>query len=314
MTVYNSTDDVETPIEEVEVIDSKANEGEVECTLSDILFPVQIIDNPKRTNSEYRKVVVGQVDNGEAMELNYCSKRYELVPNVNIFPQIEEVLKKNKIEFTAKYRHIDNVRFYCDIDITDKRYAYKMKGTSDNIRPMLKIQHSYNGQTKYKITFGYFRLVCKNGLTIAVQEMKAFNLVITGKHTASILHSIQQLDKMLKYFAANAQEVTTAIVSKYELLGGRMITNVQDRVKEVLNANKIAVIDNSKFNTLNEITKRIDLEAKDASLGYKGRVTDFLVYNAINRYIFDSERTIAAPEKKAETDSKVFEYMLEHGV
>jgi hypothetical protein len=290
----------------------KHDEGEVECTLQDLLFDVKIIDNPKRTNSEYCRIVVGQVDDGEPMELNYCSKRYELVPNSLIFPKIEEILNQAGIEFEVEYTHINNVRFYADYTITDKRYGYTMIGTNDTIQPQLRVQHSYNGLTKYKIIFGYFRLVCANGLVIAVNEMKQFNLCLTGKHTTSINHSLIELNAMLINFSNNAKQVTQAIVTKYELLGGRMVTNLNDRLAEVLAANKIAAIDNSKFNTLTDISNRIMAEANNPSLGYNGMVNDWLVYNGINQYLYDDSRNIAAPEKRMEVDSKVFEYMLVH--
>lgn len=279
------------------------------CSLNDLLFPVELIDNPRATNPEYCKVVTGIVD-GQEMDLNYCSDRYALVPNADIFPKIEAVLNAHGINYNPEYKHINNVRFYADYNINDSRYAYKMKGSNDVIQPMLRVQHSYNGLTKYRIVFGYFRLVCSNGLVIAVEEMKEFNLAIVGKHTEQILHSFDELNTMLVNFGENAKQITNALTAKYELLGGSWVENVQDRLTEVLKANKIAMVDTSKFNTLNDITARIMDEAQNPTLGYNGRVNDWLIYNGVNQYL-NSDRTIAAPETRMETDSKVFEYLLE---
>lgn len=279
------------------------------CTLNDLIFPVEMKDNPRNTNSEYSKVVTGIIK-GNEFDLNYCSPRYALVPNEMIFPQIENVLNANGITYSPSYKHINNVRFYADYNINDKRYGYRMNGTNDIIQPMLRVQHSYNGLTKYKIVFGYFRLVCSNGLVIAVEQMKEYNLVIVGKHTEQILHSFEELNTMLQNFGQNAKQVTSDIVAKYELLGGRAVTNVQDRITEVLKAVKVTAVDNSKFNTVNDIVNRITKEATDPTLGYGGRVNDWLIYNGINQYLH-SDRTIVAPELRMETDSKVFEYMLE---
>lgn len=116
---------------------------------------------------------------------------------------------------------------------------------------------------------------------------------------------------MLQNFGQNAKQVTSDIVAKYELLGGRAVTNVQDRITEVLKAVKVTAVDNSKFNTVNDIVNRITKEATDPTLGYGGRVNDWLIYNGINQYLH-SDRTIVAPELRMETDSKVFEYMLEN--
>jgi hypothetical protein len=290
-------------------METKKQKAETQiCSLNDLLFPVDLIDNPRNTNPEYCKVVTGIVG-GKEMDLNYCSDRYALVSNAQIFPKIESVLNAHKINFTPEYKQINNVRFYADYQINDGRYAYKMDGTGDEIQPMLRVQHSYNGLTKYRIIFGYFRLVCSNGLVIAIEEMKEYNLEIVGKHTEQIVRSFDELNTMLQNFGENAKQVTDAITSKYELLGGRWVANVQDRITEVLKANKVAMVDTNKFVTLNDITNRIMAEAQNPTLGYNGKVNDWLIYNGINQYMF-SDRTIAAPETRMETDSKIFEYML----
>jgi hypothetical protein len=193
-----------------------------------------------------------------------------------------------------------------------------MSGTSDTIQPMIRVAHSYNGLTKYRIIFGYFRMVCSNGLTIPVQEMKKYNLVIIGKHTESILYSLKQLDTLLTVFANEAKQITSAIIDKYELLGGRMVINIKDRVKEVLNQNKIIMVDNKVLNTVDNIVSRIMAEAngttevdgKKIDMGYNGQVNDWLIFNGINQYINDDAINIKAPEKRMEIDSKILEYML----
>lgn len=281
------------------------------CTRDYILFPVEMRDEEMPSNSDYCKRIVGQINGGDFL-LNQCSPIYELVPNSEIFPKIEEVLTNNGIEYEATYTHVKHVRFYADYRITDKRYAYTMNIGGDSIEPMLRVQHSYNGLTKYRITFGYFRLVCSNGLVVPVKEMEEFNLVIVGKHTESIKLSFKKLDIMLHNFTMNAKQITTQITTKYEQLGGVWVEKPEDRIAEVLKACDIAAVDNSKFNTVDNIVKRIEKEANNPSLGYNGRVNDFLIWNGINQYINDNSINIAVPEKRMETDSKVLEYMLEY--
>jgi hypothetical protein len=293
--------------------------GAVNCTLNDLLFPVEMRDEPMACNSEYSKMVVGQINGGD-FKLNQCSPRYELFPNKDLFPVIEDILNRNNIKYHAHYSHINYVRFYANYVIDDPRYGYTMKGTFDKICPKLTVMHSYNGMTKYKIIFGYYRLVCTNGLTIPVQEMKRYNLEIVGKHTESIKHSFITLNQMLEFFVAEAPLVINATTSKYEQLADRMVENVQDRVKEVLEATKIRIVEFKGRNTIDDILNIINREANPfvnennslINLGYNGKVNDWLVYNAINQYINDNKRTIAAPEIKMETDSKVLEYMLEN--
>lgn len=331
----------------MEDITTKGRTGATICTLEEMCFPVEIIDNPNKTNQEYSKIVTGIItektpffnevemklmhDNLDSndvidmlieypdtvedvdIDLNYCSPRYELVPNDTIFPKVEEILNEQGIEFTVVYTHTNHARFYANYTIEDPRFSYKMEGTNDEIKFIWNFQHSYNGLTKYKGVAGFFRLVCENGLTVPVEEMKEFNLVLQGKHTKSILNSLKQFKEKLIYVAENLDTVKSAITDRYEILGNRWITGddkIVDRITEVLEANKIAIIDNSNFNTLNYITQRIEFESTKVGLGYNGKVNDWLIYNSINRYIHDDSRNIASPEKRRETDSKILEYML----
>lgn len=279
------------------------------CELNDLLFPVELKDNEVRTNSEYSKIVSGIVDN-EEMHLNYCSPRYELVENKAIFPNVENVLKANGFDFSADYRHVNHVRFYGDITINEDRFRFDVNGKGDIIRPKISVQHSYNGLTKYMINFGYFRLVCSNGLVIPVEEMNMFNLSISGKHTSSILRSIERLNEMLVYFSQNADLIIPQITDKFEMLGGHWVANPEDRITEVMKASGLAVIENSKFNTVNDIMNRIEKESNSPAMGYNGQVNDWLIYNGINQYINDENRTIEVPEKRREKDSKVLERLL----
>lgn len=295
---------------EVEVKERRDTGTLKPTTLTDLCFPVELHDNPRATNQEYSKVVTGIIG-GEEIDLNYCSPIYELVPNEMIFPKVEEILKQNGIDFSVEYTHTQNARFYGNYTIEDQRFSHKMKGTNDWIKFIWNFQHSYNGLTKYKGVAGFYRLICSNGLVVPVHEMKAYNLCLEGKHTSSILKSLEQFASILVNVTQNLGDVKTAITKKYEQLGGIWVPNIRDRITEVLNANKISIIENSKFDTVNDISGRIMSEAIDPDLGYDGRVNNWLIYNGINQYLNDDDRNIAAPEKRRETDSKVLEYMLE---
>lgn len=321
--------------------------GTTICTLEDLCFPVELIDNPNRTNREYSKIVTGvipetlpffsedqlemmkeslsedeiaiMIDENPAtktthseIDLNYCSPRYELVPNEMIFPKVEEIFNQHGIAFSVQYSHTDHARFYGNFTIEDPRFSYKMKGTNDVIKFVWNFQHSYNGLTKYKGIAGFYRLVCTNGLVVPVQEMKDYNLVLEGKHTSSILRSLDEFAQILVNVTNNLSEVKTSITAQYEKLGGVWVKKPEDRIKEVLTASKIAIVDNSNFKTINHIMNTVNTEANKSGLGYGGRINDWLIYNGINQYINDDSRNIAAPEKRREADSKVLEYMLEY--
>ena len=285
--------------------------GQTICTLDEMCFPVELRDNPRVTNREYSKVVTGVIDEVET-DLNYCSPVYQLVPNTDIFPKVVEILEEKKIKYTAQFSHTQNARFYGNFIIEDPRFAYIMEGSNDMIKFMWNFQHSYNGLTKYRGVAGFYRLICSNGMVVPVEEMEDYNLVIQGKHTASILHSLVDFKGIMENVTENLGVVKNSIVAKYELLGGRWVNKVEDRVLEVLKASKITPVENAKFNTVNDILARISAEANDSGLGYNGKVNDWLIYNGINQYVNDDSRNIAAPEKRRDTDSKVLEYMLEY--
>ena len=286
-----------------------AKKGTTTCELKDLIFPVELIDNPNKSNQEYSKIVVGVIDN-EEIDLNYCSPRYELVPNEMIFSKVEEIFNQKGIEFSAEYSHTQNARFYGNYTIEDEDFSYKMKGTNDVIKFIWNFQHSYNGLTKYKGVAGFYRMICSNGLVVPVKEMKEYNLVLEGKHTASILKSLEQFSQILVDVTNNLGTVKTAITNQYEKLGGVWVAKPEDRIKEVLTASKMIMVETSKFNTINSIMGHITEEANEVGLGYGGKVNDWLIYNGINQYIHDDNRNIAAPEKRRENDSKVLEYML----
>jgi hypothetical protein len=289
----------------------KIKKGATVCTVEDLCFPVSIINELMDCNKEYSKRVVGIIDGKEKL-LNQCSNIYELVENERIFPNIEQILFNNAIDFNVTYKQINNVRFYADYSIGDSRFAYKMNGTNDLINPMIRVQHSYNGLTKYRIVFGYFRVVCSNGMTIALEEMKEFNLSIEGKHTEIILNSLKMLNGKLNFFLANADIITSKITAQYEKLARKTVDNPTERIEEVLKAAKIIAVDNAKFNTVNDILARIEAEANMPNLGYGGKINDFLLYNGINQYLNDDSNNIQAPEKRMDVDSKVLEFMLHY--
>jgi hypothetical protein len=279
--------------------------GAVECTLNDLLYPVSMINNPYKSNSEYSKWIMGELD-GKEFFINACSSRYELVPNADIFPAIEEMLTSRGVKFTATYRHFENVRFYARYKI-DSKFTFTVNGKEDKIFFMLEIQHSYNGLTPYSISWGAWRQVCKNGLCLPCRELAAFDLNTGGKHFKSIKESFAMLTEKIDFFTTNINLIKKAVKDQYELLGGMVVINPVDRIKEVMQAVKMGAIENKNFNTYDEIMKSI----KDEVVMYNGQVNDWLIYNGINQYLF-SERTTAAPEKKRETDSKILEYMLQH--
>lgn len=269
-------------------------------TLNDLLFDVNKEKNPAITNSEYSHIIKGNV-NGQIMDLNYCSDRYKLIPNDLIFPRIESELQERGYKFTKSYHMVDNVRFYSSYILEDKNLA--IGNNNDIVKPMIQVNHSYNGLTKYSITFGYFRLVCSNGMVIPLEGHEDKNLRISGKHTKEILNSLNSLWTKMDYFF----NIQPTIKKRFEVLTDRIIPNYVDRIEAVLNATSLK----PRKTQLEDINNTILKESKDLN----SPINDWLIYNGINAYIFKSvdakgNKSKALPEKKRESDSKVLNYML----
>lgn len=271
--------------------------------LKDLLFPVE-----KASISE--KLGLGSISstefgifatvNDKDILLNTCSKNYELLPNAELFPVIEKMLTEGGIEFEPTYKMLDYSRFYADYTL--KSGAITIGGNRDDkLYPILKIEHSYNGLLKYKLTFGYFRIVCGNGLVVPVEGKEGENIHIIGKHTKQILDSLSQLLDKIKFFTKNQKR----FAERFEVLASRFVTKWENRVEDII---EVSGIGKRGFD---EIVGRINIESDE--LGCE--VNDWLIYNAFNYHIFnaktsDGKAYATAPNLRNDQDRKVFDLIF----
>jgi hypothetical protein len=287
------------------------------CSLDDIMFPVENVPQTDfACNSDYSNDIFGYIpdkDNGIwfrpqpthiKTRLNTCSDRYKLVSNAEVFMPVRELLNSKGIGFTETYMQKDNARFYGQYSIDANPYSIN-GNPNDKIYPMLRVQHSYNGLTRYVISFGYYRLVCTNGLTIPVKEMNKFNKSIGGKHTVSIIEAMGELKVLLNQFV----EQSGTFLHNFDVLAQKEYTEVlqwENRVKEVMAATKIS-LGNNPENGWNYLKEIINRESMDF---YGGVTNDFLIYNALNQFTNDNKLNTIVPEKRQEIDRNVLIHML----
>ena len=313
------------------IADKQRNLGLQDCSLTDLLFPVEMVEQtkydcnsdyaydifgyPKRTKKrivlnennepvldEKGKPIYQYYEDNSKLRLNSCSARYALVPNAEIFPPILEMLKKNNIRFNPVFMHLNYARFYGEMTI--ENYVYQVGNSNqDIIKPMLKIQHSYNGLVEYQITFGYFRVVCTNGLVIPVAEKSEYNICISGKHTKAIHESLKKLEEAVTFFLSQGDKP----MKNFEIFAEHWVEKWQDRVVEVMNNAKIILVDNSKLNTMNYVGNIIKKEAEAYS---EKKVNDWLIMNAINQYINDDSLNVASPKQRIDKDKAVVNFLL----
>lgn len=275
-------------------------------TLKELLFKVEMAPIKEKlgmgsiSSTEYG--IFGEID-GNTILLNTCSDVYELVPNEKIFPVIEKILKKGNIPFDVTYKMIDHSRFYADYTL--KTGAVSVGNNKDKIYPVIRVTHSYNGLLKYKVIFGWFRLICGNGLVLPVEGKEEANVSIVGKHTKQILASLDQLMDKIKTFISNPDGMYT---KKFETLANRWVNDWQTRIVEIMT---VSGVGKRGYNQIEAI-----LEAESDSLN-GGRVNDWLIYNAFNYHIFnaktsDGKEYATAPNLRYDQDKKVFDVIYKN--
>lgn len=267
--------------------------------LNDLLFDVEKVNFQEtfgvETNSDYEYAIIGNI-NGKDKVLNVCSERYELVKNVEVFPQIRQILNDAGLQFSENYRMVNHARFYADYVIESENTYIGAK--NDIVKPLIRVRRSYNGLTKYAITFGYFRTICDNGLVVPVEGKEAINLHIVGKHTTSIRISLDLLIQRLEYFTTNQN----ILKNNFDILGGQWIENPLQRITEVLEFAKIP--EKKAEQVLSTVNK-------ESALLYDGKVNDWLIYNGVNQLIHkgDNKKVL---EQMELYDYKAIEYLLKH--
>ena len=240
-----------------------------------------------------------------------CSNVYELVPNSQIFPNIRQTIFNSGHTFSEEYDMQDYSMFMAKFVLTDVEIA--IKSANDKIQPQIVIYHSYNGVRKYTIKFGFYRLICLNGLTVPVKELEFLNLQIGGKHTISIKHSLEVLMSRITYICNNMTELTKG----FNLLANEEVTDYASKVIEIMaqvgiNERLKKVDPKAPKGSAREpqATNEILLTIKEESNKYYGgEVNNWLIYNALNRYIY-SENNKEADEKREVKDRKVMSILM----
>ena len=294
---------IHTVANTLKVVSTKSKKmlKQVTENIQDIMYRVDIEETAELCNHDqkYMTFVYPYDVQEQKWKVNTCSDVYNLIHNSDVFGKSRNILIEGGIEFSESYEIINRSRFYGTFIIEGHDFSI---GNGDVIKPIMKVQHSYCGKTKYKLNFGYFRLICSNGMVIPVDEMSEYNFSIICKHTESINKSLEELFAKITYFVNNADIYT----ENFRLLQNFVIADPKTRIEEVLKGSGIVAVDNKKFNTVNYIIAKMESESADFNL----TITDWLIYNAINFYIYNEYRECEAPELKEATDQKVLSFMI----
>jgi len=228
--------------------------------------------------------------------LDFCSDIYFPKLNSEIFPQIEKGLIDAGLEFKKKINIVGTAKFYVDYVIMER-----MKSLSVNdVFPKLSISNSYDGTMKFKKEFGFYKLLCSNGLCRPTEKKSS----VSFKHTKNNEENINRIITITQDFiqdSKNDMQVFDRMNSRNA--GPKTIQDISDKLhisKHVTQAavDRYTLETEGKIQYLNENNEPIVSNGVSKTM--------FAVYNAINWAIWNSNFK-ELPEKKLEKDRQVLE-------
>lgn len=243
--------------------------------------------------------------------LNFCSSSYNLRPNSTLHKPLEELMKKNKIEFQQKINIVNGVKFYVDYILKEKVKSVVI----NDIVPKFTILNSYDGTLKTTIQFGFHRVICGNGLT----RPCGTDSIIARKHRKPIKTEDQDLSAVspddilegIKEFIKSTKE-DMAIYEKLHTKksDAGMIIKLAEKLK--LSKNIIETANNRFELETNQKGTLTFVNDKNQITKHKGYdSTLYVVYNAINYAIYNTNLK-EFPEVKVKRDKAVLAEILSH--
>lgn len=232
--------------------------------------------------------------------LNFCSEVYFPKLNSEIYPIVEDDLKKNGLKFKKKITIIGGVKFYVDYIIMERAKSL----TVNDVFPKLSIFNSYDGTVKFRKELGFHKLLCSNGLSRPTERVSS----VSFKHTSGNEGRVDDIIKITKEFVIDSKN-DMAVFDRMNRKGADM-RSLRATAKKASLAKHVvkAAEDRFKLETQSKIPYLN--EHNEAVTGGETPSTMFAVYNALNWAIYkcnDKE----LPEKKLEKDRKVLE-LIEH--
>lgn len=195
--------------------------------------------------------------------VNFCSKVYGLVKNDEIFPKIEELLSE-KFQFTKQYRHQNHCVFWADYTLQGRNVFIGEAKFKDDVQPVIRIMHSYNGSVKYRAVMGYRRQICTNGLWGHVFETQ-----VDLRHSqGNLIKIFQKTIEGVENFVEQAKEFKVI----YDDMSDRLVTNLEERIELIVNST------NFPKRQKDVVIERAKIEHQTHGLP----ISDWLIYNAFN--------------------------------
>lgn len=235
--------------------------------------------------------VVADTPDGQYV-VNTCSSTYELINNQELItPVIEKLEAAYDLKIKASVHNYS--RFHVDFVIQDHNVGTRKK---DDIFPRIRLNNSYDGSMKYSYEFGFYRLVCTNGLTAPIagtqHKMKMMHTPAAGDSVA-LNKTLDAIDIFV--------EQSAQIIKGYKPLMDKNYKTLAQATEKMMEAIKETKYPGRQSELAAE---RL---AKEVNMGYP--LNDWLVYNAMNFALFQNESKMKE-HKRAGMDIKVLNYLL----
>ncbi|MEO0571980.1 MAG: DUF932 domain-containing protein [Bacteroidota bacterium] len=234
--------------------------------------------------------------------VNVVSNSYGHLPNQIFFKKAEEMMQNSGLNFELQTINRDDRAFVMEFIISDKS-QFTVKHKDDIILPMLRFKNSYDGSERTSGHFGFYRMVCSNGLHVA----KA-NIHFSIRHTKNNTHLVMpRLNSLFNRFMNNE---FYSIVEKFLKMQSVELLDTKKFVQEVLERTKLFKYECSDKNMdpskkSREVLKILDNEA--LAIGTNPNL--WLGYNAFNAVLHRNMKKSFSQQEKL--DKVLFDEILE---
>lgn len=233
----------------------------------------------------HKNVVYIQKSEKENFVVGVGSNVYGLVPNLELFPKIEEELLK-KYQFTAIYKHHYYAKYFVDyiIENNDVRLS-----SEEVLKPAFKIMHSYDGQIKFTLIFGFWHPElnkCFYGFNkqsnLSCKHTKNNNEILIRENIEEIFEFIEEgIDELIE----KCENLMTGDIFPFE------------RVEEI-----IPIFYRFPKSALDLVREQL-LKANE-----ERDVTDWDIYKSFISALYNHPNKIYE-EEKIKIDKKVYDYL-----
>lgn len=222
--------------------------------------------------------------------VNCCSKNYGLISMEDLVTPLAKRLEETH-HVEVKFQQSNDSRFFIDFIIKDTKYKVQKK---DDIFARVRMNNSYDGKVKYQFSFGFYRLVCENGMSVPMGNLsKAIKL----RHSAGFTESaIEKTVTAIEAFITNIPE----IMKSYEPLVNSTLNWEQAMTKIQATMEQVPKFPKKKEEL---ITARLQTEMK---MGLP--LNDFLLYNSMNYVLYNNESQMQQ-HKRDKIDQSVLNFI-----